>query len=62
MSSDISAFATFSLEEEFGSEIKTEVTDITEHGEVCGTKVSILVPASLTGKTKSEIYDTYHYH
>ena len=36
------------LNEEFGSEIKTEVSDVMNEGEVAGTMVSINVPNSMT--------------
>lgn len=36
------------LRDEFGSDIKTNVKDITNKGEVAGTEVSIIVPDSLT--------------
>jgi sensor histidine kinase YesM len=49
------------LSDEFGSDIKTEVTDIMNNREAGGTKVSIVVPDSLTQHMKNELYDTYHY-
>ena len=41
------------LSDEFGSDIKTEVSDVMNNGEVGGTKVSILVPDSLTQNFKN---------
>lgn len=50
------------LSEEFGFEIKTEVSDVMINGEVGGTKVSISVPDSLAQNNQNELYDTYNYH
>ncbi|HET9826748.1 MAG TPA: histidine kinase [Chitinophagaceae bacterium] len=41
------------LSDEFGSGIKTEVCDVMHNGEVGGTKVSIIVPDSLTQNFKN---------
>lgn len=41
------------LRDEFGSDIKTEVCDIVRNGDVGGTKVSIIVPDSLTQNIKN---------
>ena len=38
------------LREEFGSEIKTEMLDVADNGEVKGTQVIITVPDSLFRK------------
>jgi sensor histidine kinase YesM len=43
------------LSDEFGSDIKTEVSDIMNNGEVGGTKVSIMVPDSLTHNVKNDL-------
>ncbi len=43
------------LSDEFGSDIKTEVSDIMNNGEIGGTKVSIIVPDSLTQNIKNEL-------
>ena len=40
------------LSDEFGSEIKTEVCDVMNNGEVGGTEVLISVPDSLTQNFK----------
>jgi len=40
------------LNEEFGSEIKTDITDITHNGQVGGTRVSISVPKILSASIK----------
>lgn len=50
------------LSEEFGFDIKTEVSDVMINGEVGGTKVSISVPDSLAQHNQNELYDTYNYH
>jgi sensor histidine kinase YesM len=43
------------LSDEFGSEIKTEVSDVMNNGEAGGTKVSIMVPDSLTRNFKNDL-------
>ena len=43
------------LSEEFGSDIKTEISDVMNNGEVEGTKVSILVPDSLSQNVKDNL-------
>lgn len=43
------------LRNEYGSEIKTEVCDVMNNGEVGGTKVSIKVPDSLTQNIKNDL-------
>lgn len=50
------------LSDEFGSEIKSEVRDVMNNGEVGGTIVSIIVPDSISHNTKNELYDTYNYY
>ena len=50
------------LRDEFGSDIKSEVRDVMNNGEVAGTIVSIIVPDSLSYNIKNELYDTYNYH
>ena len=43
------------LSDEFGSDIKTEVTDVMNQGEGRGTIVSILVPDSLTHNIENDL-------
>lgn len=50
------------LSEEFGFEVKTEVSDLMINAEVGGTIVSISVPDSLAQHSQNEFYDTYNYH
>jgi LytS/YehU family sensor histidine kinase len=50
------------LNDEFGSDIKSEVSDVMNNGEVGGTKVSIMVPNSLTENIKNALYDTHNYN
>lgn len=50
------------LSEEFGFEVKTEVSDLMINAEVGGTIVSISVPESLAWHSQNEFYDTYNYH
>jgi len=49
------------LSEEYGSEIKTEVSDVVKSGETDGTVVSIAVP-DLLSHLKTSIHDTHHYN
>jgi LytS/YehU family sensor histidine kinase len=43
------------LSDEFGSDIKTEVTDVLNNGDVGGTKVSIMVPDSISWNFKNDL-------
>lgn len=43
------------LSDEFGSDIKTEVTDVMNQGEAGGTIVSILIPDSLTQNIENDL-------
>ena len=50
--------------DEFGSEIETRVTDVMKNGEVAGTKVTIIVPDSLTQDrvpTSSESFNLLYF-
>lgn len=50
------------IREEFGSEIKADISDIEKYGRVAGTEVSILVPDSLTRTVKTEEYVSCHHN
>jgi len=51
------------LSKEYGTNIRTQVTDLTTNGEeVNGTLVEVSVPVSLTEKINQGIYDTSHYN
>jgi len=43
------------LSEEFGSDIKTEISDVMNNGEVVGTKVLIIVPDLLSQNVKNNV-------
>lgn len=50
------------LSDEFGSDIVTEVCDVVKNGDIEGTRVSIIVPDSLTQKINNDLHDTRHYN
>ena len=43
------------LSEEYGSDIDTEITDIRHNGDVAGTKISIIVPDSLSNEFRKSM-------
>lgn len=49
------------LSKEYATEIQTTIKDLTNGEDATGTLVEIVIPLSLTEKTK-ELYDTYHYN
>lgn len=50
------------LGSQFGSDIQTEVNDVMINGEIGGTKVSVIVPDSLTQYINNDLHDTYNYN
>lgn len=50
------------LSDEFGSAIKTEITDVINDGKMGGTKVSIIVPDTLNYNFKIDLHDSHHYN
>jgi len=50
------------LSQEYGQDIKTKITDLTENGDAAGTLVEISVPASLFEQNKKILHDTNDHH
>ncbi|MGE5520149.1 MAG: sensor histidine kinase, partial [Candidatus Dadabacteria bacterium] len=50
------------LTDEFGSDIKTEIYDVVNNGEINGTEVCIIVPDTISNTVENKLYDTLHYN
>jgi hypothetical protein len=45
------------LSDEFGSDIKTEIHDLVDKGDINGTEVCIMVPDTISKTVENKLYD-----
>jgi hypothetical protein len=50
------------LSDEFGSDIKTEIHDLVDKGNINGTEVCIMVPDTISKTVENKLYETLHYN